>query len=143
MWAFCQFQFPPFVCQFQHHLCSYSMLGIFTCTRHLVSGGIWRKFPICSVLPCLSHKKIIGVEFRNTPARFASLTIILSTCQIGRHELKNWRPRKYWSLICIVAVLAKTCFDKFGSKVRRTPNNLLPVKTLVRHCSQTIRQQQQ
>ena len=40
-------------------------------------------------------------------------------------------------ILCIVTVLAKTCPEKFTPKVRRTI--LLPVKTLVRHISQTIR----
>ena len=40
-------------------------------------------------------------------------------------------------ILCIVAVLAKTYLEKFTLKVRRTSYNLLPVKTLVRHISQT------
>ena len=42
-------------------------------------------------------------------------------------------------VLSIVAVLAKTCLKKFTLKVRHTSYNLLPVKTLVRHISQTIR----
>ena len=42
-------------------------------------------------------------------------------------------------ILCIVVVLAKTCFEKFAPKVRRLVHNLLPVKTLIRHSSQTIR----
>ena len=42
-------------------------------------------------------------------------------------------------IFCIVAILAKTCIEKFTPKVRRTSYNLLPVKTLVRPISQTIR----
>ena len=41
-------------------------------------------------------------------------------------------------ILCIVAVLANTCLEKFTPKVRRASYNLLPVKTLV-HISQTIR----
>ena len=44
----------------------------------------------------LESKKLIGAEFRNSPARFTSSAILpgfLSTCQIGRHEVKNW-----WSI---------------------------------------------
>ena len=41
-------------------------------------------------------------------------------------------------IICIIVVLAKTCFEKFAPKVRRWFNNFLPAKTLVRHISQTI-----
>ena len=42
-------------------------------------------------------------------------------------------------VLCIVAVLAKTCLEKFTPKVRRTSTISLPVKTLVRHISQTIK----
>ena len=42
-------------------------------------------------------------------------------------------------ILCIVADLAKTCLQKLTPKVRRTSYKLLPVKTLVRHISQTIR----
>ena len=42
-------------------------------------------------------------------------------------------------ILCIVAVLAKTCLEKFTPKVRRTSFNLLLVKSLVRHISQTVR----
>ena len=42
-------------------------------------------------------------------------------------------------ILSIVAVLAKTCLEKFTPKVRRTSYNLLSGKTLVRHISQTIR----
>ena len=43
-------------------------------------------------------------------------------------------------ILCIVAVLAKAGFEKFAPKVlRRLVQDLLPVKTLVRHISQTIR----
>ena len=38
-------------------------------------------------------------------------------------------------ILCIVAVFAKTCLEKFTPKVRRTSNNLLPLT----HISQTIR----
>ena len=40
-------------------------------------------------------------------------------------------------ILRIVAVLAKICLEKFTPKVRRTSYHLLPVKTLVRHISQT------
>ena len=39
----------------------------------------------------------------------------------------------------VFVVLAKTCFEKFAPKVRRIFHNLLPVKSLVRHCLQTTR----
>ena len=39
-------------------------------------------------LPCIVIN-IIGAEFQNFPARFTSLAIISSTCQIGRHKIKN------------------------------------------------------
>ena len=42
-------------------------------------------------------------------------------------------------ILCIVVVLAKTCFEKLAPKVRCLVPNLLPVKALVRHSSQTIR----
>ena len=42
-------------------------------------------------------------------------------------------------ILCIVVVLAKTCFEKFTPKVRHLGHNLLLVKTLVRHILQTIR----
>ena len=43
-------------------------------------------------------------------------------------------------ILCIVAVLSKTCLEKFTPRVRRTSRySLLPVKTFVRHISQTIR----
>ena len=42
-------------------------------------------------------------------------------------------------ILCIIVVLAKTGFEKFAPKVRRLVYNLLPVKTLVCHISQTIR----
>ena len=42
-------------------------------------------------------------------------------------------------VLCIVAVLAKICLEKFTPKVRRTSYNLLPVENLARHISQTIR----
>ena len=32
----------------------------------------------------------IGAEFQKSPVRFISSAIILSTCQIWRHEVKNW-----------------------------------------------------
>ena len=44
-------------------------------------------------LHCLSHKKIIGAEFRNSPVQFTSSANILSTCQIGRH-IKHWKLRE-------------------------------------------------
>ena len=39
----------------------------------------------------------------------------------------------------IVVVLAKTYFEKLAPKVRYLVRDLLPVNTLVRHISQTIR----
>ena len=42
-------------------------------------------------------------------------------------------------ILCIVAVLANTCFEKFDPKVRRLVHNLIPVKIFVLHISQTIR----
>ena len=42
-------------------------------------------------------------------------------------------------ILCIVVVLAKTCFEKFAPKVRRLVHDLLPVKTLVHQISQNIR----
>ena len=42
-------------------------------------------------------------------------------------------------VLCIAAVLTKTCLEKFTPKVRRTSYNLLPAKTLARHISQPIR----
>ena len=42
-------------------------------------------------------------------------------------------------ILCIVAVLAKTCLEKFIPKVRTRHTISLPVKTLVRHISQTIK----
>ena len=66
------------------------------------------------------------------------LNLRLLFCQIGQHEVKNLR--EYCLLIlCIVVILAKTCFDKSAPKLRRLVHNLLPVKTLVLHTSQTIR----
>ena len=43
-------------------------------------------------------------------------------------------------ILCIVIVVAKTCFEKLiAPKVLRLVHDLLPVKTRVRHISQTIR----
>ena len=42
-------------------------------------------------------------------------------------------------MLCIVVVLAETCFEKFAPKVRRLVHGILPEKTLVRHISQTIK----
>ena len=42
-------------------------------------------------------------------------------------------------ILCIVVVLAKTCFEKFAPKLRRLVHDLVLVKTLVHHISQTIR----
>ena len=42
-------------------------------------------------------------------------------------------------IFCIVVVLAKICFEKFAPRVRLLVDDLLPVKTFVRHIFQTIR----
>ena len=42
-------------------------------------------------------------------------------------------------ILCIVVVLAKTCFEKFAPKLRRLVHDLVSVKTLVHHISQTTR----
>ena len=50
-----------------------------------------KKIPHLQRKNCLAWAiKIIGLEFRNYPARFTSSAIILPTCQIGGHEVKNW-----------------------------------------------------
>ena len=56
------------------------------------------------------------------------------------NSFEGMRLKSKGALIpCIVAVLAKTYLEKFTPKVRRTSYNLLPVKSLVCHISQTIR----
>ena len=79
----------------------------------------------------LESSKIIGAEFR-------SLHLRLLFYQLAK--LDGIRLKIEGVLIlCIVVVLAKTCFEKFAPKVRIKVNNFLPVKTFVRHISQTIR----
>ena len=41
-------------------------------------------------------------------------------------------------ILCIVVVLAKTCFEKFAPKEHIKVNNFILVKTLVRHILQTV-----
>ena len=40
-------------------------------------------------------------------------------------------------ILCIVVVLAKICFEKFAPRVHRFVHDLPPVKTLIRHISQS------
>ena len=42
-------------------------------------------------------------------------------------------------ILCIIVVLDNTCFEKFAPKVRQLVDDLLPVKSLVRYISQTIK----
>ena len=98
--------------------------------RHL------KKIPYCNVQNCLDW------VIKNNWSRISefswpiiSSVIILWTCQIWGHEIRKWGSNDpfYW------CSLAKTCLENFTPKVRRTSYNLLRLKTLLRHISQTIR----
>ena len=93
-------------------------------------------FPICSIQNCpdlVIKNNWSGIQ--NSPGRFTTAVLFYQLARFDGMGLKIEGA----SILCIVAVLAKTCLEKFIPKVRRTSYNLLPVKTLVRHISQTIR----
>ena len=68
-------------------------------------------------LHCLSHKKVIGEEFQNSPGRFSSSFYKLAKFDGMMLKIEGAL------ILCIVAVLAKTCLEKFTPKVRRTSYN--------------------
>ena len=108
-------------------ICALIPLWGFLIVRVITSNG-----PLASLIFCRHLKK----------ARFTFLAIILSTCEIGRHEVKNWGSIDP-SLLMHCRSFSQNIFPAknslLNSRVSRLVHNLLPVKTLVRHTSQTIR----
>ena len=65
--------------------------------------------------PCLSHKKLLERNFEKTQHGLHLQLLFYQLFKLNGRKLKIERVL----ILCIVVVLAKTCFKKFAPKIRR------------------------